>query len=85
MSIILFLALVAIVTIAFYFRCKRVKSNKANRLNHDSNIDTWMGMRREERYILEEKEKNISLKRKKVLLDQIRKEYKDLTQSRDKS
>ena len=85
MSIILFLALVAIVTIAFYFRSKRVKSNKANRLNYDSNMDAWMGMRREERDILEEKEKKISLKRKKVLLDQIRKEYKDLTQARDKS
>jgi hypothetical protein len=85
MSIILFLALVAILTIAFYFRSKRVKSNKVNRLNYDSNMDAWMGMRREERDILEEKEKKISLKRKKVLLDQIRKEYKDLTQARDKS
>ena len=85
MSIILFLALVAILTIAFYFRSKRVKSNKFNRPNYDSNMDAWMGMRREERDILEEKEKKISLKRKKVLLDQIRKEYKDLTQARDKS
>jgi len=48
-------------------------------------MDAWMGMRREERDILEEKEKKISLKRKKVLLDQIRKEYKDLNQARDKS
>ena len=85
MIIILFLFLVAIIIIAFRSRLKRVRYKRANQVNYSSNIDEWMDMKREERDIFVEQEKKTSLMRKKVLLDQIRKEYRDLIQARGKS
>ncbi len=48
------------------------------------NINSWMRMTRAERYAIDEEEKKDSFKRKKMLLNQIRKEYKNLSQSKHK-
>ena len=45
-------------------------------------MNLWFGMTREERHATAEREKKISLQRRKSLLNQIRKEYKDFNDSK---
>ena len=73
MNIVLFLSiLIALVLCISFF--KSIKSNKKSK-NSRSEILKWMEMTREQRHAMSEGEKQTSFKRKKRLLDQIRKEY----------
>ena len=74
MSIGLFiLGLLIIIISILYF--KNVRKNRNKSRKKMSNIVGWMEMSRDERHALDLKDKKISMKRKKVLLDEIRKEY----------
>jgi len=58
---------------------KNVRKNKRKGSKSLSKIAIWMKMTREERHALDFKDKKISMKRKKILLNQIRKEYSRLS------
>ena len=83
MKTILLLSLLSLIAIAILPRLKRIRMRKINYNKCDYNMNSWMAMRREERSAFDEQEKKTSLERKKVLLDQIRKEYKDLKKGSD--
>ena len=82
-TILLFFTIFFIVAFFLYrFPPSSSKSNKRNK--NKANIESWMGMTREERNASDAEEKKNSFKRKKILLDQIRKEYKDYSKSKIK-
>ena len=69
----LFLILIALsLPIIRYVRIRN------NRLKKYSNIARWMRMSSAERNEIDKKEKEKTMMRKKLLLKEIRKEYKDL-------
>ena len=51
---------------------KRIKFNKSNLYN-------WMNLTKKERFDLSENESNSYLKKRKTLLEEIRKEYKSIS------
>ena len=80
MIIFIFLALI------FYFR-RFLKNNRNKKVFKDknfitfrkSNLINWMNLTKKERYDLSKKESFSYLSRRKVLLDEIRKEYKKIS------
>ena len=62
------------------------KYNKAFRKNKDikfnkSNLYNWMNLTKKERFDLSENESNSYLKKRKTLLEEIRKEYKSISKN----
>ena len=47
------------------------------------NLDTWMKMSREERYIFDQDQKRNSFRRKTSLINEIRKEYMNLRREKN--
>ena len=80
MIIFIFLVLI------FYFR-RFLKNNRNKKVFKDknfitfrkSNLINWMNLTKKERYDLSKKESFSYLSRRKVLLDEIRKEYKKIS------
>ena len=77
MIIVLFLAIL----ISFYiffkvYREKKVLKNKINISFNKNSLNQWMNLTKKERYNLLKKDSAYYLNNRKVLLDQIRKEYK---------
>ena len=62
-------------------RKKRFFNNKENRSFNKSNINNWMNLTRKERYNLSKKESISYLRKRKVLLEEIRKEYKIISKA----
>ncbi len=57
------------------FKNERIKTFNKSNLNK-SNLNNWMNLTKKERYNQSKKESFSYLKNRKVLLDEIRKEYK---------
>ena len=64
----------------FYKYKKLLKKNKEIKFNK-SNLYQWMNLTKKERFDLSKKESNSYLKKRKSLLDEIRKEYKSISKN----
>ena len=67
----------------FYKYKKVFKKNKEIKFNK-SNLYQWMNLTKKERFDLSKKESNSYLKKRKSLLDEIRKEYKSISKNDQK-
>ena len=67
----------------FYKYKKLFKKNKEIKFNK-SNLYQWMNLTKKERFDLSKKESNSYLKKRKSLLDEIRKEYKSISKNDQK-
>ena len=71
-----FLIIISFYSFLKFYREKKVlKSKKIISLNKKS-LNQWMNLTKKERYDLSKKDSASYLKKRKILLDQIRKEYK---------
>ncbi len=77
MIIIIFLAILISLDmfLKVYREKKGLKNKKFITFNKD-NLNQWMNLTKKERYNLSKKDSSSYLNKRKVLLDQIRKEYK---------
>ena len=84
--IFLFLAIVILFCI-FYknFIKKLFFKNKRNIPFNKKNLNKWMNLPKKERYNLAKKDSASYLNKRKVLLDQIRKDYKIISKSDKKN
>ena len=67
----------------FYKYKKVFKKNKEIKFNK-SNLYQWMNLTKKERFDLSKKESNSYLKKRKSLLEEIRKEYKSISKNDQK-
>ena len=70
--------------VIFYYRLKQLRTNRRGKKYLNGKISQWMQMSREQRNANDVEEKLLRMKRKKVLIDEIRKEYKNLRTSKHK-
>ena len=63
------------------FKSKRKKIFKAKKLKtlNKKNLNNWMKLTKNERYNLSKQESIVYLDKRKILLDEIRKEYKKIS------
>ena len=81
--LISFLIMFSFIFLKFY-KCKKLlKKNKEIKFNK-SNLYQWMNLTKKERFDLSKKESNSYLKKRKSLLDEIRKEYKSISKNDQK-
>ena len=81
---IIFLSIVIFLILKKTFKLnisKKVFKNKRIKTFNKSNLKNWMNLTKKERYNQSKKESFSYLKNRKVLLDQIRKEYKRIKKS----
>ena len=77
MIIIIFLAiLISLYIFLKVYREKKGLKNKKIISFNKNNLNQWMNLTKKERYNLSKKDSSSYLNKRKVLLDQIRKEYK---------
>ena len=77
MIIIIFLAiLISLYMFLKVYREKKGLKNKKIISFNKNNLNQWMNLTKKERYNLSKKDSSSYLNKRKVLLDQIRKEYK---------
>ena len=85
MIIFLFLAiLISFYVIFKVYREKKVLKNKKNISFNKNGLYQWMNLTKQERYNLLKKDSATYLNKRKVLLDQIRKEYKIISKGNKK-
>ena len=65
----------------FYKYKENFKKNKILKFNK-SNLYKWMNMTKNERFELTESESKNYLKKRKILLEEIRKEYKNIAKNK---
>ena len=81
---IIFLSIVIFLSLKKTFKLiisKRVFKNKRIKTFNKSNLNNWMNLTKKERYNQSKKESFSYLRNRKVLLDEIRKEYKRMKKS----
>ena len=81
---IIFLSIVIFLNFKKTFKLnisKNVFKNKRIKTFNKSNLNNWMNLTKKERYKQSKKESFSYLKNRKVLLDEIRKEYKRIKKS----
>ena len=81
--LISFLIMFSFIFQKFYKYKKLLKKNKEIKFNK-SNLYQWMNLTKKERFDLSKKESNSYLKKRKSLLDEIRKEYKSISKNDQK-
>ena len=81
--LISFLIMFSFLFLKFYKYKKLLKKNKEIKFNK-SNLYQWMNLTKKERFDLSKKESNSYLKKRKSLLDEIRKEYKSISKNDQK-
>ena len=69
-----------------YLKSKRKKFFKAEKLKtlNKKNLNNWMNLTKNERYNLSKQESIVYLDKRKLLLDEIRKEYKKISKGNSK-
>ena len=69
-----------------YLKFKRKKFFKAKKLKtlNKKNLNNWMNLTKKERYNLSKQESIVYLDKRKLLLDEIRKEYKKISKGNSK-
>ncbi len=72
------LIMFSFIFLKFYKYKKVFKKNKEIKFNK-SNLYQWMNLTKKERFDLSKKESNSYLKKRKSLLEEIRKEYKSIS------
>ena len=72
------------VFLKFYKFKKIIKKNKDIKFNK-SNLYKWMNLTKKERFDLSKNESNSYLKKRKILLEEIRNEYRSLSKNDQKS
>ena len=86
MIIIIFLAiLISLYMFLKVYREKKGLKNKKIISFNKNNLNQWMNLTKKERYNLSKKDSSSYLNKRKVLLDQIRKEYKIISNGEKKS
>ena len=86
MIIIIFLAiLISLYMFLKVYREKKGLKNKKIISFNKNNLNQWMNLTKKERYNLSKKDSSSYLNKRKVLLDQIRKEYKIISKGEKKS
>ena len=86
MIIIIFLAiLISLYIFLKVYREKKGLKNKKIISFNKNNLNQWMNLTKKERYNLSKKDSSSYLNKRKVLLDQIRKEYKIISKGEKKS
>ena len=81
---IIFLSIVIFLSLKKTFKLiisKKVFKNKRIKTFNKSNLNKWMNLTKKERYKQSKKESASYLKKRKVLLDEIQKEYKRMKKS----
>ena len=81
--LIFFLVIFSSIFLKFYKYKKSFKKNKDIKLNK-SNFYKWMNLTKKERFELSKNESNSYFKKRKSLLDEIRKEYKSISKNDQK-
>ena len=81
--LISFLIMFSFIFLKFYKFKKLLKKNKEIKFTK-SNLYQWMNLTKKERFDLSKKESNSYLKKRKSLLDEIRKEYKSISKNDQK-
>ena len=81
--LISFLIMFSFIFLKFYKYKKVFKKNKEIKFNK-SNLYQWMNLTKKERFDLSKKESNSYLKKRKSLLEEIRKEYKSISKNDQK-
>ena len=85
MIIIIFLAiLISLYMFLKVYREKKGLKNKKIISFNKNNLNQWMNLTKKERYDLSKKDSSSYLNKRKVLLDQIRKEYKIISKGEKK-
>ena len=83
MIIIIFLAiLISLYMFLKVYREKKGLKNKKIISFNKNNLNQWMNLTKKERYNLSKKDSSSYLNKRKVLLDQIRKEYKIISKGK---
>ena len=77
--LILFLLMFSLLFLKFFKKKKSLKNNKKIDLNKE-NLYEWMNLTKKERFDLAKSQSNSYYKKRKNLLDEIRKEYKNMSQ-----
>ena len=86
MIIIIFLGiLISMYMFLKVYREKKGLKNKKIISFNKNNLNQWMNLTKKERYNLSKKDSSSYLNKRKVLLDQIRKEYKIISKGEKKS
>ena len=83
MKIILLVSLLimfSFIFLKFYKYKKAFKKDKDIKFNKN-NLYNWMNLTKKERFNLSKKDSNSYLKKRKTLLEEIRKEYKSITKN----
>jgi len=84
MNNLLLYFIVIVAGLILTLRFKRVRKTRFKIKKRVSNIAKWMEMTREERHAWDEQDKKISIGRKRTLLNQIRKEYLELSDQKNR-
>ena len=69
--------------------CMRIRKNKASKAKkiiifNKNSLNNWMNLTKKERYNLSKQESITYLNKRKVLLEEIRKEYKKISKGKSK-
>ena len=67
-----------------FIRNKKIFKNNPPLILKKGNLNKWMNLTKKERYNLSKKESASYLSKRKVLLDEIRKEYKRISKNNSK-
>ena len=82
MLVIIFLLIIILFNLRNFLKLNRkqkvLKSKKLTTFNK-KNLNNWMNLTKKERYNLSKQESIIYLDKRKILLDEIRKEYKKIS------
>ena len=78
-----FLIMFSFIFLKFLKYKKAFKKNKDIQINKN-NLNQWMNLTKKERFDLSKNESNLYLKKRKSLLEEIRKEYKSISKNDQK-
>ena len=85
MIIFLFFTIIILFSVFFkLYGIKKILKNKKITSFNKNNLDKWMNLSKKERYNLSKKDSDSYLHKRKILLDQIRKEYKIISKREKK-
>ena len=84
MKYIIFLSILIFLSLVFVYLSYNFKKKKIFKFNKQ-NLYGWMNLTKKERYNLSKKESIAYLDKRKLLLEEIRKEYKNISKNDQKS
>ena len=73
--------LILLIPLIIFFILIIIRYSKRNNKSNLKSISKWMNMSKEERKLIDIKSRDNTLKRKKFLIDNIRKEYRKVSKS----